>query len=286
MGFITSFDPWRGRLCTCPEKYSFSPYTGCGHRCTYCYITSYVPRAFQPRVKNIPVLRLERELERLDKNKPVSMANSSDPYTPEEAQNLQMRKVLPILIKNGFKLLVVTKSDLVTRDIDILSKGKVCVGMTVTTLNERVVKKLEPLAPHPVKRLRTLEALSRIGIPTMIRLDPLIPGVNDDTGSIRILLKAASEAGVKQVTTSTYKAKPDNFSRVLAAFPELEAKLKDVYAHGERIGRSTYMPRKLRRELVLMVRETAEDVSMGFASCREGFQELNTVETCDGSHML
>lgn len=286
MVFITSFDPWHSRMCTCPEKYSFSPYTGCGHRCTYCYITSYVPRAFQPRVKNISLPRFERELERLDRSKPVSMANSSDPYTPEEAQNLQMRKMLPLLINNGFKLLIVTKSDLVMRDIDILSKGRVCVSMTVTTLNERVAKKLEPFAPHPVKRLRALEALSRAGIPTMIRLDPLIPGVNDDACSISILLKAASEAGVRQVTTSTYKVKPDNFSRVLSAFPDLEAKLKDVYACGERVGRSTYMPRKLRRDLVLKVREASEGLSIGFASCREGFPELNTVETCDGSHML
>jgi DNA repair photolyase len=245
-----------------------------------------VPRAFQPRVKNISILRLEKELERLDKSKPISMANSSDPYTPEEAQNLRMRAILPVLTRNGFKLLVVTKSDLVTRDIDLLSKGRVCVSMTVTTLNERVAKKLEPFAPHPVKRLRTLEALSKAGIPTMIRLDPLIPGINDDPGSISILLKAASEAGVKQVTTSTYKAKPDNFSRVLSAFPELEEKLMDVYAHGERVGRSTYMPRKIRRELVLKVREAAEELSMDFASCREGFPELNTAGACDGSHML
>ncbi|MEM2088707.1 MAG: radical SAM protein [Thermoproteota archaeon] len=286
MVFITSFDPWRGRLCTCPEKYSFSPYAGCGHRCTYCYITSYVPRAFQPRLKKISLLGLERELAMLDKSKPISMANSSDPYTPEEAQNLRMREILPILIRNGFKLLIVTKSDLVTRDTDILSGGKVCVSMTVTTLNERVAKKLEPFAPHPVKRLRALETLSRVGIPTMIRLDPLIPGVNDDAGSIGILLKAASEAGVRQVTTSTYKVRPDNFSRVLATFPELEERLKNVYACGERVGRSTYMPRKLRRELLLKVGETAEGLSMDFASCREGFPELNTAETCDGSHML
>lgn len=245
-----------------------------------------MPKAFQPRLKKISLLRLERELETLDKSKPISMANSSDPYTPEEAQSLQMRNILPILIRNGFKLLIVTKSDLVTRDTDILSGGRVCVSITVTTLNERVAKKLEPFAPHPVKRLRAIEALSRAGIPTMIRLDPLIPGVNDDVGSINILLKTASEARVRQVTTSTYKVKPDNFTRVSAAFPELEERLKDVYACGEHIGRSTYMPRKLRRDLILKVREVAEELSIDFASCREGFPELATAETCDGSHML
>jgi DNA repair photolyase len=283
---ITPFDPWRGRLCTCPPKYSFSPYRGCGHRCVYCYITSYVPGAFQPRVKEFTLLQLEKELEKLDRSKPVSIANSSDPYTPGEAQNLLMREVLPVFIRNGFKLLIVTKSNLVARDIDILSKGRVCVSVTVTTLNERVAKSLEPFAPHPVSRLRALEALSRAGIPTMIRLDPIIPGINDDSNTINAILKAASEAGVRQVTTSTYKAKPDNFKRVLTAFPELGEDLKNVYSRGERVGRSTYMAKSLRRELILKVREAAEELSMGFASCREGFPELHTAETCDGSHML
>lgn len=286
MKLITPFDPWRSRLCTCPPKYSFSPYRGCGHRCVYCYITSYIPGAFQPRVKEFTLLQLEKELEKLDRSKPVSIANSSDPYTPGEAQNLLMREVLPVFIRNGFKLLIVTKSNLVARDIDILSKGRVCVSVTVTTLNERVAKRLEPFAPHPVSRLRALEALSRAGIPTMIRLDPIIPGINDDSNTISAILKAASEAGVRQVTTSTYKAKPDNFKRVLTAFPELEEDLKNVYSRGERVGRSTYMAKSLRRELILKVREAAEELSMGFASCREGFPELHTAETCDGSHML
>ncbi|MCX8183909.1 MAG: radical SAM protein, partial [Crenarchaeota archaeon] len=230
--------------------------------------------------------QLERELKKLDRIKPISVATSSAPYTPGEAQSLLMREVLPVFIRNGFKLLIVTKSNLVARDIDILSKGRVCVSVTVTTLNGHVAKRLEPFAPHPVSRLRMLEALSRAGIPTMIRLDPLIPGVNDDSNSIRAVIKAASAAGVRHVTTSTYKAKPDNFKRVLAAFPELEEELKNSYSHGERLGRSTYMAKRLRRELILKVREAAEEFSMGFATCREGFQDLNTAATCDGSHML
>ena len=286
MKLITPFDPWRGKLCTCPEKYTFSPYVGCGHKCVYCYITSYIPNAFQPRAKTFTLPQIGKELKKLDKSKPISIANSSDPYTPWEARRLLMREVLPVFIREGFKLLIVTKSALVARDIDILSKGRVCVSITVTTLNERVSNRLEPYAPSPVSRLRALEALSRAGIPTMVRLDPLVPGANDDWDSVRAVLKAASEAGVRQVTTSTYKAKPDNFSRILKVFPELKENLKDVYSQGEHIGRSTYMPQNLRRELVLMVREVAEELSMSFASCREGFPELHIAEACDGSHML
>ncbi|MEM2478234.1 MAG: radical SAM protein [Thermoproteota archaeon] len=282
---ITPFDPWRGRLCTCPEKYSFSPYTGCGHKCAYCYITSYIPRAFQPRAKSFTILRLERELNRLDRNRPISIANSSDPYTPGELQNLLMREVLPVFIRNGFKLLIVTKSDIVVRDIDILSKGKVCVSITITTLEEEIARRLEPNAPSPLKRIKALKALSNAGIPTLLRLDPLIPGINDDAKSIRMLIKAAYEAGVRQVTTSTYKARPDSLSRIVSAFPELSG-LRELYSMGERINRSIYLPGDLRRELVLKVREATQEFSMDFATCREGFPELHTAETCDGSHML
>jgi len=286
LGLITPFDPWRSKLCTCPDKYSFSPYAGCGHKCAYCYVTSYIPRAFQPRAKSFTVTQLERELKKLDKNKPISIANSSDPYTPGEAQNLLMREVLPVFIKNGFKLLIVTKSDIVTRDIDILSKGRVCVSITITTLEEETAKRLEPNAPPPAKRLKALETLSRIGIPTLLRLDPLIPGVNDDADSIRRLLKAACEAGVKQVTTSTFKARADSLSRVITAFPELQEEIRTLYSSGKHIGRSMYLPEKVRIDLVSRVREAAQEFSIDFATCREGFSRLHTAKTCDGSHML
>ena len=286
MGLITPFDPWRGKLCTCPEKYSFSPYTGCAHRCVYCYITSYIPNAFQPRAKIFTTVQLEKELKKLDKNRPVSIANSSDPYTPSESKNLLMREVLPVLIRNGFKLLIVTKSDLVMRDIDILSKGRVCVSITITTLDEETARRLEPNAPPPSKRLKALELLNRAGIPTMVRLDPLIPSINDDSSSIRRVLEAACEVGVKQVTTSTYKARPDSLSRVVGAFPEFGEKIKTLYSEGEPIGRSRYLKRELRRELISRVGELAQDLSIDFATCREGFPDLHTAETCDGSHML
>ncbi|MGQ9479599.1 MAG: radical SAM protein [Thermoproteota archaeon] len=286
MRLITPFDPWRGKLCTCPPKYSFSPYTGCGHMCTYCYTTSYIPRAFQPRLKNYSLLQLENEIRRINREMPISIANSSDPYTPGEARSLATREALSLFVKQGCKLLIVTKSDLVARDIDILSKGRVCVSITVTTFDERVTAKLEPLAPPPLKRIRALESLSRAGISTMVRLDPIIPGLNDDENTIKSVLEKASEAGVKQVVTSTYKMKPDSLRRIVTAFPELEERLNDLYAKGERVGRSFYMPGKLRRMLISSVRSFAENFSMNFSSCREGLQALNTAETCDGSHML
>ncbi|MBI5253313.1 MAG: radical SAM protein, partial [Euryarchaeota archaeon] len=81
---ITYFDPWRDPLCTCPRKYSLNPYTGCEHRCVYCYITSYIPRGFECRIKKNLLGEVKRDRKKLNKKIPISMSNSSDPYTTME----------------------------------------------------------------------------------------------------------------------------------------------------------------------------------------------------------
>ena len=130
---ITPFDPWKGKLCTCPKKYSFSPYTGCSHACIYCYITSYIPNAFNARLKKDLFRRLKKELHKVDTY--ISMSNSSDPYTPEEEKLKATRKCLHIFKENRVATLIITKSHLVARDIDLLSKMKVAVSISITTLD-------------------------------------------------------------------------------------------------------------------------------------------------------
>ncbi|MDI6639569.1 MAG: hypothetical protein QMD78_01965, partial [Methanocellales archaeon] len=84
MDVIRKFDPWGDPLCTCPPKYSFSPYTGCSHRCAYCYITSYIPNAFNCRPKKDLLKRVKKDVSKVDLAIPISISNSSDPYPPEE----------------------------------------------------------------------------------------------------------------------------------------------------------------------------------------------------------
>ncbi|RLF44210.1 MAG: radical SAM protein, partial [Thermoplasmata archaeon] len=115
---ITPFDPWKSKLCTCPKKYSFSPYTGCSHACIYCYITSYIPNAFKVRLKKDLFRRLKKELHKVDTF--ISMSNSSDPYVPEERDFKVTRKCLRIFKENKIKVLIITKSDIVARDVDLL----------------------------------------------------------------------------------------------------------------------------------------------------------------------
>ncbi len=275
---LTVFDPWKSRLCTCPDKLTFNPYTGCDHGCLYCYASSYIPRFHDCRPKKNLLARLKREAARLN-GELVSISNSSDPYPRLEQKAGLTRKCLEILAESCCRLQIVTKSDLVTRDIDILQKVPCVVSVTVLTVDDGLSGKLEPGAPVSSRRIKAIETLVTAGIPTTVRIDPVIPFVNDDLAG---LIEAVADLGALHVTCSTYKVKPDNWRRFSAVFPEAAEKLKPHYfGEGERIGRSTYLPRNLRFGLMKKAKELAEEYDLKFGCCREGFR-LNSA-VCDGS---
>ncbi len=275
---LTVFDPWESRLCTCPDKLTFNPYTGCDHGCLYCYASSYIPRFDDCRPKKNLVSRLKREATQL-KGELISISNSSDPYPRLEQKSGLTRKCLEILAESCCRLQIVTKSDLVTRDIEILRKVPCVVSVTVLTADDGLSGKLEPGAPVSSRRLEAIERLVEAGIPTTVRIDPLIPFLNDDLAG---LVEAVADLGALHVTCSSYKVKPDNWRRFNAVFPEVAEKLKPLYFdEGERVGRSRYLPESLRFSLMKKAKELAEEYSLKFGCCREGFQ-LNSA-VCDGS---
>ncbi len=285
---LTVFDPWNNPLCTCPFKYSLHPYTGCSHQCLYCYATSYIRVRKSIPKKNF-IQRLLRDLERADPRILISMSNSSDPYPPEEKEYMLTRKTLEILLPRGFKVLVVTKGSLVSRDKDLLSKGNAAVTMTITTLDESLAKKLEPNAPPPHDRIRALRELIEHGVPVGVRVDPIIPYVNDDEEMIRELVETLASIGVGFIVTSTYKARPDNLKRMKEAFPEIAAKLDKLYrVEGTWIRGYWYLPLELRKKLLKPVIEAARRHGLEYATCREGLtsKEWFNARSCDGTHLI
>ncbi|MDI6806662.1 MAG: radical SAM protein [Candidatus Aenigmarchaeota archaeon] len=285
MQVINLFDPWKSKFCTCPTKYSFSPYTGCSHGCLYCYASSYIPNFFTCKPKKDLLKRLASDLKKIDKRIYVSIANSSDPYPPLEHKLRLTRDCLKLLVANNCKFLLITKSNLVERDKDVLSKAKVCVSFSLTTLDEDAAKKLEPNAPLPQKRLAAMENLIKHNIQVAMRIDPIIPGINDS--EIGDLLKSVAEIGVKHIVSSTYKARFDSWNRMYKVFPEVMEKLKDLYfRQGEKISNSYYLPTSIRFKLMKKVKESCDKFGLTFACCREGFIELNTPKSCDGSHLI
>ncbi|RKY30563.1 MAG: radical SAM protein [Candidatus Omnitrophota bacterium] len=281
MQLIREFDPWKGELCTCPEKYSLSPYTGCGHRCIYCYASSYIRDFYNPRPKNNFLKRIAREIKKIKETSYITISNSSDPYQPME-KNLELtRKTLEILKEYPFKIMIVTKSNLILRDIDILKEFKnLVISITLTTLDEEISEKIEPFAPLPCERLKAIEILSKY-FPVVCRVDPLIYPLN--TGKIGEIIKELKKRGVKQIITSTFKARPDSFKRMVKIFPQYKELWERLYiVEGERKRGYFYLPENFRRKLIEEVYRITLEEKMDFSSCREGFSELNT-KNCDGS---
>ena len=284
MSLITAFDPWKSNLCTCPPKYSLSAYTGCGHGCLYCYASSYIRNFSQPREKKDFLKRLDKEIKKIPKGTFLAIANSSDPYLPLEKKLKLTRKTLQTIKDYDLKINIITKSSLILRDIDLLKELKsVVISISLATLDELLTKKIEPLAPSPGERLKTIKELS-LYLPVAVRLDPLIYPLN--TGKVKNLIKKLKEAGAKQIITSTYKIKPDNFKKMIAVFPQYKELWGKLYLEqGEKKSGYTYLPEDLRKKLIKEAREAALSEKLEFSSCREGFDSLNTT-ACDGSSFL
>jgi DNA repair photolyase len=194
-----------------------------------------------------------------------------------------MRRCLEILVENNCKIQIITKSNLVSRDDDLLCKIPSTVALTITTDDDALAKVIEPFAPSPTKRLRTAQDLTKAGIPVSVRIDPIIPTVNDKPQK---LISTLASIGVKHITCSTYKAKADNWMRLSQALPEVSEELRPLYfQQGERIGGSTLLPKEYRFKLLKVIRDLALANAIQFGVCREGLAQLSTA-SCDGSWFM
>lgn len=280
---LKPFDPWKNSLCTCPSKLSLNPYTGCSHGCLYCYASSYIPRFSEPRPKKDLLRQLERDVSKTAPGTLITLSGSTDPYQPIEEDLRLTNGSLQILMPRRMAVQVVTKSDMVCRDIDLLSIMRSVINITITTLDASLSRRLEPGAPVPGKRLQTVSRLRDNGIPVSVRIDPIIPGINDS--EIQDIVSEAYNAGAQHITSSTYKAKPDSMKRLYAAFPIEAEALKELFEMGERIEGSLYLPKELRQRIMHDLEIAAAREGLTFAACREGLKKQRNV-SCDGSHLI
>jgi DNA repair photolyase len=282
MPYLQPFDPWKSPLCTCPIKYSLNPYTGCGHRCLYCYATSFIKDFYHPRPKKEFLKIIEREIKNIPEGSLISLSNSSDSYQPLEETYKLTRKFLELLLERNYKILIITKSDLVLRDLELLTKLRCAVSLTITS--KTLYPKLEPFAPSYEKRLQAIKALSEAKIPISVRLDPIIPGLNE--GEILEILDEIAPY-VKHITVSTYKAKPDSLKRLIDAFPEKKSFFEKLYLkEGKRFGNAIYLRDEIRYKLIYPVYQKARKYNLSFATCREGLKDFENPEKCDGSFLI
>jgi len=231
---------------------------------------------------------VKNDLELIEKNAIIEMSSSSDPYPPIE-ENLRLtRRTLELFAKHPVRVLITTKSNIIVRDIDLLSKIRSAVMITITMLDENLAKLIEPGAPPPSLRLKAIRDLSANGIPVGVRIDPVIPGINSDEYLIAELVEKIRDAGAKHIVTSTYKAKWDSLNRLTQALPDIANNLRNLYIYsGVRVHGYLYLPREMRERLLLPVIRAALKQGVTVATCREGLsQEFFKAPSCDGSHLI
>ncbi len=189
---------------------SINPYRGCEHGCVYCFARpthSFMGLSpgldFESKLFAKPdaARLLDKELSK-DGYQPrtIAIGTNTDPYQPIEKQYRIMREILEVLEARGHPVGIVTKSALVTRDIDILSRmaerGLAKVALSVTTMDRMLARTMEPRASTPTKRLEAIRQLSDAGIPASVMVAPIIPGLTDQ--EMERILDSARAAGARE----------------------------------------------------------------------------------------
>ncbi|CCJ07406.1 PA0069 family radical SAM protein [Methylocystis sp. SC2] len=224
---------------------SINPYRGCEHGCVYCFARpTHAYMGFSPGldfeteifVKEGAAQLLERELSAPGyAPKTIAIGTNTDPYQPAEKSHRIMRSILEVLARANHPVGVVTKSALVLRDLDLLApmaaKGLAKVAISVTTLDRKLARLMEPRAATPELRLEAIEKLSAAGVPTAVMTAPIIPAINDD--EIERILTRAHAAGAREA------------GYVLLRLP---LELRDLFTEWL----ATHFPDRARRALALM----------------------------------
>jgi DNA repair photolyase len=195
-----------------PFDRSINPYRGCEHGCIYCFARpTHAFMGLSPGIdfesklfaKPDAARLLERELSKPGyKPKTIAIGTNTDPYQPIEKEWRIMRQVLEVLDAANHPVSVVTKSALIMRDIDILARmaarGLARAGISVTTLDRRLARLMEPRASTPSRRLEAIRALSEAGVPTSVMAAPMIPALNDH--ELERILDSGAAAGAVEAS--------------------------------------------------------------------------------------
>ena len=227
------------------SKNGMNLYRGCQHGCIYCDSRSLCYQMNHPfediEVKENAVELLEDALRRKRKKCMIGTGSMTDPYMPLEQKLGNMRMALEVIRRYGFGVTVLTKSDGILRDLDLLQsiheQAKCVVQMTLTTYDEDLCRMLEPNVCTTARRFEVLKILRDAGIPTVVWMSPILPFLNDTPENIRGLLHMCTEAGVYGVVcfgmglTLREGNREYFYSRLDRLFPGLKERYVRTYAN-------------------------------------------------------
>ncbi len=205
-----------------PFSWTINPYRGCEFGCRYCY-ARYTHEFMEMRdalafeqkiyVKQHAAALLRYDLRRVKPDEAIALGTATDPYQPAERRYEVTRAILEEFARHrGFELGIVTKSNLIVRDLDLLQQvartNTLSVHITVTTLNVELARILEPRAPRPDLRLDAVRALSHVGVRVGVSCSPVVPGITDSPKDLEAVVEATAEAGGDYVFANPLFLKP------------------------------------------------------------------------------
>jgi len=240
-------------------SYTLNPYRGCAHGCVYCDARANqygLEESFEERIfiKENALEVLDRQLPRLQRGV-VASGGVCDSYQPVERERGLTRDIMEVLHRHRFPIEVLTKSDLVLRDLDlyqeIAHQTWACVFFTITTFDEQIARRFEPGAATPERRLEALSQVARTGVTTGVAMMPLLPGICDNDRNIEDVIRRVKDAGGQFVLggglTLKEGAQRERYMGFLKThYPEVLTLYGGLYGESFE-ARGGYGPRVLRR---------------------------------------
>ncbi len=278
-----------------PFTWTVNPYRGCEFACKYCY-ARYTHEFMEIRdnvdferkifVKQQAAHLLRRDLKKVRSGEEIAIGTATDPYQPAEKRYEVTRAILEELsIHRGLEIGIITKSQLILRDIDLLRKiaeqNRLTANLTITTLNTELARILEPRAPRPDLRLQAVRELNKAGIRTEVSCAPVIPGLTDSVRDLDALVAAAREHGAAFIFANPLFLKPCSASIFL---PFLEKEFPALVAeYQRRYGQKAFVATAYRKRIQNLMRMLKR--KYGFTSNRHQPKPA-TLEPAEDSEQL
>jgi DNA repair photolyase len=275
-----------------PFTWAINPYRGCEFACKYCY-ARYTHEFMELRdgidferkifVKQQAAALLQSELKKVKRGEQIAIGTATDPYQPAERRFEITRAILEELARHsGLEIGIVTKSNLVTRDAEILRRvgehNRIFVNITVTTVDVELARKLEPRAPRPDLRLEAVRQLNLAGVDAGVICAPVLPEITDRPRDLDALVKAASDAGAKYVFANPLFLKPCSAAVFLPFLAERFPALVDSYK--KRYENGAFLPKAYGERLSLQMTRLREKYGISSTYARRR-QRVHAGEDAD-----
>lgn len=281
----------------CYSLIRLEPYTSCSFNCIYCYTQWYWDRSSRPSVR----VRAIKEFLSIAKKiytkslKPIPARLSTlvDPYQPVEEYKRASLRIMKIALKYSYPLIINTKSTLITKDpwrkilVKLTDENLALVQISITSLDDNIARKLEPLAPSSTHRLKVAKELSSEGIPVILRLSPYIPRVSIGNLDYEDVAGFFKDLGVKHVIVEGIRFTRPELDYILNTVGVRDLELESYSLRVIEGGRPLYKPSRLALygEYSMLSRELAKH-NISFATCKEGLFSLHTSSDCCGMYLL